>query len=363
MYDWDRCAYSALSGDTTDIAPSVLCLLDDPLTSLDATTRDHVSQHCIHGLLSANPGIAVVVACGEISPPVSSTLKGKEHATVNLMGDTSLEERESEATSASASPALSLPSSSTPAQSPTAMLQKPEEAPPCSHKTSLCGDDGLATTSNAPSVEKTRQFDKIVTLCSGRATTTAACTATAKHPRTPDAIHRPVEVQKPATTGKPPALELLELFDTDRTGISEGCSPNESSVHPDCGLLRDDSEPLRDDMTNRNIDGLVRDKRINSFNEGISDVQCGEIGSMIEETKGECSNGQETDGAGPVEDEERKDGSVELKVNFWISMLFPQVKQVSELACLLRPAKQHGNHLRAEVGNVDNFLILQAMPT
>ncbi|CAM9097657.1 unnamed protein product, partial [Laminaria digitata] len=43
-----------------------LCILDDPLTALDAETRDHVVQRCIHGLLRRIPGVAVVVTCGEI---------------------------------------------------------------------------------------------------------------------------------------------------------------------------------------------------------------------------------------------------------------------------------------------------------
>lgn len=43
-----------------------LCILDDPLTALDADTRGHVVQRCIHGLLRKVPGVAVVVTCGEI---------------------------------------------------------------------------------------------------------------------------------------------------------------------------------------------------------------------------------------------------------------------------------------------------------
>lgn len=42
----------------------VLCILDDPLTSLDAHTRDHVAKHFIHGILRRNRGIAVVMTCG-----------------------------------------------------------------------------------------------------------------------------------------------------------------------------------------------------------------------------------------------------------------------------------------------------------
>ena len=45
---------------------STLCVLDDPLTALDAETRDHIVQRCIHGLLRRIPGVAVVMTCGEI---------------------------------------------------------------------------------------------------------------------------------------------------------------------------------------------------------------------------------------------------------------------------------------------------------
>lgn len=54
--------------DTTEgISSATLCLLDDPLTSLDAHTREHVLRHCIHGLMRGNPRVAVVVTCGEIN--------------------------------------------------------------------------------------------------------------------------------------------------------------------------------------------------------------------------------------------------------------------------------------------------------
>lgn len=43
-----------------------LCILDDPLTALDAETRDHIVQRCILGILRKIPGVAVVVTCGEI---------------------------------------------------------------------------------------------------------------------------------------------------------------------------------------------------------------------------------------------------------------------------------------------------------
>ncbi|CAB1098653.1 ABC [Ectocarpus sp. CCAP 1310/34] len=58
-------------GDGGDVHHSAgtLCLLDNPLTSLDAETREHVLQHCIHGVMRrGNPGVAVVVTCGEIDP-------------------------------------------------------------------------------------------------------------------------------------------------------------------------------------------------------------------------------------------------------------------------------------------------------
>lgn len=58
-------------GDGGDVHHSAgtLCLLDNPLTSLDAETREHVLQHCIHGVMRrGNPGVAVVVTCGECDP-------------------------------------------------------------------------------------------------------------------------------------------------------------------------------------------------------------------------------------------------------------------------------------------------------
>ncbi|CAN0549657.1 unnamed protein product, partial [Ectocarpus sp. 12 AP-2014] len=56
-------------GDDVHRSAGTLCLLDNPLTSLDAETREHVLQHCIHGVMRrGNPGVAVVVTCGEIDP-------------------------------------------------------------------------------------------------------------------------------------------------------------------------------------------------------------------------------------------------------------------------------------------------------
>lgn len=83
-----RCAYSASAtaanvpsctgNDDSNDSPieNVLCLLDDPLSSLDAETRDHVAKHCIHGLLRRNPGVAVIVACGEIGSKHSTDENG-----------------------------------------------------------------------------------------------------------------------------------------------------------------------------------------------------------------------------------------------------------------------------------------------
>lgn len=62
-------SYNEASRDNRqDSGSATLCLLDDPLTSLDAHTREHVLHHCIHGLMRGNPGVAVVVTCGEIDP-------------------------------------------------------------------------------------------------------------------------------------------------------------------------------------------------------------------------------------------------------------------------------------------------------
>lgn len=47
-------------------AATTLCLLDDPLTSLDAETRRHVLRHCFHGLMRRNPPVALVISCGEM---------------------------------------------------------------------------------------------------------------------------------------------------------------------------------------------------------------------------------------------------------------------------------------------------------
>lgn len=67
---------TTLAGDNNDVdggdvdhSAGTLCLLDNPLTSLDAETREHVLQHCIHGVMRrGSPGVAVVVTCGEIDP-------------------------------------------------------------------------------------------------------------------------------------------------------------------------------------------------------------------------------------------------------------------------------------------------------
>lgn len=58
-----------------------LCILDDPLTALDAETRGHVVQRCIHGLLRRVPGVAVVVTCGEIDESESESNLVSNHRT------------------------------------------------------------------------------------------------------------------------------------------------------------------------------------------------------------------------------------------------------------------------------------------
>lgn len=50
-----------------------LCILDDPLTALDAETRGHIAHRFIRGLLRGIPGAAVVVTCGEINETESES--------------------------------------------------------------------------------------------------------------------------------------------------------------------------------------------------------------------------------------------------------------------------------------------------
>lgn len=57
---------SSGGGGSSSHAATTLCLLDDPLTSLDAETRRHVLQHCFHGLMRRNPRVALVISCGEL---------------------------------------------------------------------------------------------------------------------------------------------------------------------------------------------------------------------------------------------------------------------------------------------------------
>lgn len=58
--------YNIGTSSSSSPAATTLCLLDDPLTSLDAETRRHVLQHCFHGLMRRNPRVALVVSCGEM---------------------------------------------------------------------------------------------------------------------------------------------------------------------------------------------------------------------------------------------------------------------------------------------------------
>lgn len=139
----------------------MLCLLDEPLASLDATTRDHVSQQCVHGLLRRNPRAAVVVTCGEISPRRSNVDDNGGTVTTaksNAGASTPSEEHESP-------PLLS------------SVIIQPQDtantAPirlqvPSSLDTNMTSS---LLSSSSSSVTTEVLFDKVITLASGHATT------------------------------------------------------------------------------------------------------------------------------------------------------------------------------------------------
>lgn len=211
----DRCAYSVSFAGTTLPGRSVLCLLDDPLTALDATTRDHVSQNCINGLLRRNPGAAIVVACGEISPSMSKVDDNRTVATKDT------------------------PSS-------PVMIQRQNTAP-------IRPEVPGSLNNNIPSfVSSGVLFNKIVTLASGSATTTTTTTT------------------------------------VDGRIMEHDCRLMRSNSGADGGNV----DPHREEGEER--DGLTEEMG----------------GCSSEEMWWEA-------GAEAVEEEERKDGAVELRVREW----------------------------------------------
>lgn len=297
----------------------MLCLLDDPLSALDATTRNHISNKCIHGLLRRNPDAAVIVACGEVSP--SKFLHGTgENATVG---------------SSSCNQALE-PSE---ASGPGMASSSPSSVP--STRTSESSDAEVAAAVGVLNHNMPSSFDRIVTLTAGLSTGTNASTAicaafSASSPRK----SRPVGG----------AANNIEDFCTRTLTESTGSvganasvtdSSTPSTLNPDTASIRIVANTATSSDCNSNgafgevplSDGALNEEYYGqqggTFSREKSEADRGgtppSARNTAEEVFGDsldeggvlpyAGNGDGTDNSGPVDDEERKDGSVEFRVS------------------------------------------------
>lgn len=304
-----RCAYSASahaanipsctgSDDSNDPATeSVLCLLDDPLSSLDAETRDHVSKYCIHGLLRRNPGVAVIVACGEIGNNHSIDENGAreclpQNSTVILSKDSSSNARSGRISLRSL---LNWTKNSNDHDC-SALSEQPASActvPSFDRVIRLDSRNGHAINGSVvfPSSDGVGQCSKLD--CSSAASPFASVAPKRK------------ESQSPAR-----GEDLAFFTDTCGTTTLDGTS---DVAKKESNTGREERQELLELVGICKSAGRVDGAR---EKEGQGENECIDVDgeSNVSYPVEECAGGDDS-GAGQVEDEERKDGSVELRVS------------------------------------------------
>lgn len=273
----------------------MLCLLDDPLSSLDAETRDHVAKHCIHGLLRRNPGVAVIVACGEIGnkhstdeneareclPQNTTVIPGKETTSKPRGGGINLRSllswaknsNDNDCSGASERPAsactvpsfdrvIRLDSRSGQAINSNVVFPRSDGIVHCQNldRSSAASPFESVASKRKESQPRVRDDDLVLFTGNGGATTLDGTSDGAR---------------KETNTGGEERQELLELVEMCRSaGRVDGAREERQGGK---GCVDGDGE----NIASCSVEGDVREDDI---------------------------------GAGPVEDEERKDGSVELRV-------------------------------------------------
>lgn len=310
------------SGGLKDTHRRVLCLLDDPLTSLDAQTQSHVMRHCVHDLLRRNSSTAVIVAWGETSGAEGSFLRqlGNMKVDIGLRAHASLmvDDRSSRTTETWFGATGSSPGVAT-------------------RSSSRAIDNNLKPDASTKSF--TGMFDRVIEVKDGRAATwrtpcypakavvthgrtssdhgplapitrtSASAAMPSGHTSSSDASRAPCRGD--ASTEHSPigdtTSHTVEKLEGRRQAQGRGGDSEQVGVTfvQDGGVL-DQKEPLRLDGH-----GGQEDPRhpCHPYHGALAS-RVDDVGNHDEGEKGDLPPG-----AGPIADEERKDGVVDLRVS------------------------------------------------